>query len=85
MGYSRRRRFARPHNSAAGLYRPVSGMDRPIGVVTRPDGAPAPDPPALDPTQSVHESVRRRWDHFPGYRPRSLRDYFRLVGDPRAQ
>jgi uncharacterized protein (DUF2235 family) len=75
---------ARPHNSATGLYRLVPGEDRTIGVVTAADGAPPAGPPAPDPTQSLHDSVRRRWDDFPGYRPRSLRDYFRLVGDPRA-
>jgi hypothetical protein len=74
----------RPHNSAKGFYRLTPGMDRTIGVVAPADGAPAPNPPALDPTQSVHDSVRRRWDEYPGYRPKSLRDYFRLIGDPRA-
>jgi uncharacterized protein (DUF2235 family) len=75
---------AKPHNSAKGWYRLTPGLDRTIGVVARKDGTPAADPPVLDPTQSVDESVRQRWDEFPGYRPKSLRDYFRLVGDPRG-
>jgi hypothetical protein len=36
-----------------------SSPDRTIDVVARKDGAPAPDPPALDPTPSVDQSVRQ--------------------------
>ena len=46
------------HNSKIGLYRLTAGIDRAIGA---------------DPTQSVHPSVRTRWDADPGYRPASLK------------
>jgi uncharacterized protein (DUF2235 family) len=74
----------KPHNSATGWYRLAPGIDRPIGVPAATTKAAPPVAVALDPTQSLHDSVRRRWDDHPDYRPRSLRDYFRLVGDPRA-
>jgi hypothetical protein len=74
---------ARPHNSSKGFYRLLPGIDRTIGVSVTPSGALAPGEP-LDPTQSLHPSVLRRWDEDPGYRPEALRDYFGRVGDPRA-
>ena len=46
------------HNSKTGLYRLTAGIDRAIGA---------------DPTQSVHPSVRTRWDADPGYRPAPLK------------
>ena len=46
------------HNSKTGLYRLTAGIDREIGA---------------DPTQSIHPSVRSRWDADPGYRPASLK------------
>ena len=49
------------HDSKTGLYRLTAGIDRAIGA---------------DPTQSVHPSVRTRWDADPGYRPTSLRTVF---------
>jgi uncharacterized protein (DUF2235 family) len=33
-----------------------------------------------DTTQSVHPSVRERWDQDPGFRPKGLREYFERVG-----
>jgi len=39
----------------------------------------------LDPTQSLHESVRRRWDADPNYRPPQLRKYFKRINDPRGE
>lgn len=71
------------HNSSRGLYRLLPGLDRTIGVAVTKDGDPAPGEP-LDSRQSVHESVRRRWDEDPTYRPKALGDYFRRAGDPRA-
>ena len=41
-------------------------------------------PGVIDATQSLHESVRQRWDADPAYRPAALREYFKRVGDPRA-
>ena len=64
-------------------YRPTWGINRVIGVA-RPEGTGAPNAGVIDPTQSLHESVTQRWDADPTYRPVALRDYFRLVGDPRA-
>jgi uncharacterized protein (DUF2235 family) len=66
------------HVSKNGLYRLTKGIDRALGLT-------ATEPRQPDPTQSVHESVLRRWDEVPGYRPDALREYFRRVGDPRAQ
>ena len=69
------------HNSKTGLYLFTKGLDREIGVATRPDTSTVP---ALDPTQSLHQSVRQRWDAVSTYRPKSLATYFKLVRDPRA-
>lgn len=66
-----------PHNSKKGVYRLTPGIDRPIGKAVN---SPAED----DPTQSLHESVRKRWDDVPSYRPPSLKDYFKRIGDPRG-
>jgi uncharacterized protein (DUF2235 family) len=69
------------HNSKTGLYRLTAGIDRTIGCSTEdpknPDDAPKRD----DPTQSVHDSARARWDNDPSYRPSSLREYFKRSGD----
>lgn len=46
------------HNSKTGVYRLTAGIDRAIGA---------------DPTQSVHPSVRARWEADPGYRPAPLK------------
>src|SRR5262245_5298901 len=63
------------HNSKTGLFLLMQGLDRSIGLAAE----------GLDPTQSLHESVRERWDTDPTYRPPSLAAYFKLVGDPRAR
>jgi uncharacterized protein (DUF2235 family) len=72
------------HNSKTGLYRLTAGIDRPIGWSTEdpkdPDDAPKRD----DPTQSVHDSVRVRWDKDTAYRPSSLKEYFKRTGDHRG-
>lgn len=65
------------NNSKIGFYRFTSGIDRPIGVIAQRPGA-------LDPTQSVHESVRQRWDNDSSYRPAALRSYFQRTNDPRG-
>jgi len=49
------------HDSKTGLYRLTVGIDRAIGG---------------DPTQSLHPSVRQRWEGDASYRPASLRNYF---------
>jgi uncharacterized protein (DUF2235 family) len=64
------------HNSKSGLYRATIGIDRPIGRSS--------DNTKPDPTQSLHSSVLTRWDNDPSYRPPTLRDYLRRVGDPRG-
>ena len=33
-----------------------------------------------DPTQSLHDSVRKRWEGDANYRPASLKDYFARTG-----
>ena len=62
------------HRSKTGLYLFTPDFDRPIGL----NGTTA------DATQTVHESVRKRWDTDPSYRPPGLRHYFRRIGDPRG-
>lgn len=72
------------HDSKTGLYRLTRGIDRPIGLTARDPKKPrAPRRP--DPTQSVHSSVRDRWDKDPKYRPAALREFFARTGDDRAQ
>jgi len=72
------------HNSKTGLYRATPGIDRPIGLSTKNPKNPPDAPKHDDPTQSVHESVKARWDGDPAYRPSSLRDYFKRTGDARG-
>jgi uncharacterized protein (DUF2235 family) len=76
--------LAEPHDSKRGLYRMTPGIDRPIGLAARRRDEPDDAPPRGDRTQSVDDSVRRRWDADPGYRPRNLAEYFRRSGDPRG-
>jgi hypothetical protein len=61
------------HDSKTGLYKVTRSFVRPIGVADAPDGKPTA---ALDPTQSLHPSVRKRWNDDPKYRPQGLKDYF---------
>ncbi|GAC1632046.1 MAG: DUF2235 domain-containing protein [Nevskia sp.] len=67
------------HDSRDGIFKLASGIDRAIGLAKTRDGASA-----LDPRQRLHESVLARWDGLPGYRPVSLRNYFKLTGDARG-
>lgn len=68
------------HNSKTGLYRLTPGIDRPIGLTAKSDDKAEQN----DPTQSVHDSVRNRWDKDEKYRPSSLKDYFKSIGDIRG-
>ncbi len=61
------------HDSKDGLYRLTRPLVRTIGVADAPDGKPVN---ALDPTQSLHPSVRERWSADPKYRPPGLQAYF---------
>lgn len=72
------------HNSKTGLYRLTPGINRVIGLAAIGDEQPDRKSTRIDPTQSLHESVLRRWDEDPKYRPKNLRDYFRRSGDPRG-
>ena len=72
------------HDSKTGLYRFTRGIDRPIGLTAR-DPKPPRAPRAPDPTQSVHSTVRDRWDKDPTYRPAALRRFFERTGDDRAK
>lgn len=56
--------------------------DRTIGLTAKNPSDASPTRP--DPTQSVHESVKQRWDGDPTYRPTGLFEYFKRVGDPRG-
>ena len=75
---------AKLHVSKKGLYRLTPGNDRVIGLAAEPRQQPDGTSSRRDPTQSLHPSVLDRWDRDPGYRPRNLRDYLRLIGDARA-
>jgi hypothetical protein len=68
------------HNSKTGFYNAAPSYQRPIGLAIK--FKQETDEP--DPTQSLHPSVLQRWDNDKNYRPASLQDYFRRVGDPRA-
>lgn len=72
----------RMHRSKTGIYRPWPGFDRPVGLRVTRKGEITDEP---DTIQSVHETVRRRWEQDPDYRPRQLREYFRRTGDPLAE
>jgi uncharacterized protein (DUF2235 family) len=65
------------HNSKGLLYTFSKSVDRVIGCVK--------DTSQPDPTQSVHESVRQRWDADSTYRPAQLREYFKRAKDPRGE
>lgn len=68
------------HDSKTGLYNLTPGIDRAIGVVKDPKTGAVAD----DPTQSLHDSVLKRWDADPGYRPAALKAYFKKIRDPRG-
>lgn len=72
------------HQSKKGLYRITAGIDRVIGKAALPLAQPDETTTQIDPTQSLHPTVRQRWDEDPAYRPRNLLDYFRLIRDPRG-
>jgi len=72
------------HNSKTGLYRLTAGVDRAIGWASKKLDASDAAVRSNDPTQSVHDSVRTRWDNDSKYRPPALRDYFKESGDPRG-
>jgi uncharacterized protein (DUF2235 family) len=73
------------HESRTGIYRLTPGLDRPVGKVARDPKQLGDSDKKDDPTQSVHDSVRERWDSDPTYRPVPLGDYFRRTGDPRGK
>ena len=74
------------HDSRKGVYNLTPALNRPIGLTTlktRKTRDATPSQP--DPTQSVHPTVRQRWDADPKYRPPQLREYFKRTGDPRGR
>lgn len=73
-------------DSMTWMYRAFMGgaYDRPIGLSRDPANLSKP-PSIPDPTQSLHESVLERWDKNEKYRPASLKDYFKRIGDKRAE
>ena len=72
-----------PHDSRSFKYKLLRPFDRPVGLPS-PNSTNA-GPNGLDPTQSVHPTVLQRWDNDKEYRPPKLREYFKAIGDPRAQ
>ena len=71
------------HDSKRGFYRVTPGIDRPIGLRPADPGEPK-GATVEDTRQSLHPSVRSRWDADSSYRPPSLREYFARTRDPRA-
>jgi uncharacterized protein (DUF2235 family) len=71
-----------PHDSLSVQYKLFRTFDRPV-CVPSPDSKNA-GPNGLDPTQSVHPTVLQRWDGDPDYSPKRLREYFKTIGDARA-
>jgi len=71
------------HDSRTTFYKLMPAFNRPVGLPS-PNSKNA-GPNGLDPTQSVHDSVLKRWDANPNYRPEKLRDYFVRSGDPRGK
>jgi hypothetical protein len=71
--------LATVHDSKTGFYNVAPSYDRPIGLTIKDKQETG----ELDPTQTLHPSVLERWDHDRNYRPASLKEYFRRVGDPR--
>lgn len=78
----RPRTCATVHESRRGMYRLTRGINRSIGIADSPEGSTTG---VEDPTQRIHESVLRRWDRDPIYRPAPLRRYFLDTGDPRGR
>jgi uncharacterized protein (DUF2235 family) len=73
------------HDSKKGVYNVTRGLDRPIGLASPGTGDPPDAAGKNDPTQSLHPSVLKRWDEDASYRPKSLREYFQRIGDPRGR
>lgn len=67
------------HNSKKRLYRLTPGIDRVIGCSPK-DPADPEGEQQDDPTQSIHDSVRQRWNGDANYRPKPLEDYFARTG-----
>lgn len=74
----------RIRSTLKGLYRLTRGRRREIGteVIDRHDSTKRG---AIDFTQSLHSSVRERWDARGDYRPKNLKKYFKRIGDPRGR
>jgi uncharacterized protein (DUF2235 family) len=75
------------HNSKTGWYRLTPGDDRSIGLQVEHEGGTDEEKAeqrGMDPTQKLHPSVLQRWDADSEYRPKSLQEYFRRMGDRRA-
>jgi uncharacterized protein (DUF2235 family) len=74
------------HNSKTNFYRVTPGSDREIGVKVEHEGGTkdAGDRADMDPTQTLHPTVRERWDRDKSYRPDALKKYFKRTADPRA-
>jgi hypothetical protein len=76
------------HDSRTKFYRLTRRIHRKIGIMVEHSGGTEKDETdvrAADPTQRLHTSVIERWDADSSYRPSSLRSYFELAGDARAQ
>jgi uncharacterized protein (DUF2235 family) len=69
------------HNSMKGFYRLTLEYDRVLGMTKKGEDGRVHS----DPTQTVHPSVLERWDQVADYRPKTLMEYFKRIGDPRAK
>jgi uncharacterized protein (DUF2235 family) len=72
------------HRSMRSFYRLTRGVDRVVGFRANPLADPEQHARLPDPTQSVHDSVRQRWDEDPEFRPPGLLAYFKQINDPRG-
>jgi len=72
------------HNSKVGLYRLTAGIDRTIGISKNDSRTSSGPRESTDPTQSLHATVRERWDGDATYRPEKVREYLKRAGDPRG-
>ncbi len=73
--------LAEIHDSKTGFYNVAASHDRVIGLSIKAQ-KPTDE---LDTTQTLHPSVLQRWDNDKKYRPASLKNYFKKIGDPRGE
>jgi uncharacterized protein (DUF2235 family) len=71
-------------NTMQGPYRLTAGVDRSVGLMSEAAVDPKQAGVVPDPTQTLHESVLKRWDEDASFRPPGLREYFVRMADARG-